>query len=436
MFSIDIKQAFVNSKLSKPVNVRIPKGLTGGEEVIWKMENALYGLPESPQVFFKDLSQYLIEKGYVQHKMDECVFLKCKSESEYIWLHITVDDFAVFTSSSELKQELMAELKGRFEITVKDKFDSHLGMDIQHHEDGAVTLTMPKLVQELEDSFFKDNWRSIESPMDNRFDEDTQDQSQRCAESSFRSLLGKCLFLVKVRPDISVAIARLAKRSHKCTEKDMLALLRVVRYVLSTKEEGLTFTPAAPAQLEQAMMLFAYADAAFCVYQDQKSHGGYCVKLGSHDTCMFLSSSHSHKINATSSTESEVVEQCEVTKEIIYLREFLQGLGIKVDEPTVLFCDNKSAITLGTTFSGNKKRVKHFLKQVHFLLDNVRRSVIKMEWLQGSDMAADALSKPLSPRDHARHKRALLGPQRHVYFARQDIDPVLDVQFRMTHVCL
>ena len=118
------------------------------------------------------------------------------------------------------------------------------------------------------------------------------------------------------------------------------------------------------------------------------------------------------------------------------LERILQGLGIKVDEPTVLFCDNKSAITLGTTFSGNKKRVKHFLKQVHFLLDNVRRSVIKMEWLQGSDMAADALSKPLSPRDHARHKRALLGPQRHVYFARQDIDPVLDVQFRMTHVCL
>ena len=181
---------------------------------------------------------------------------------------------------------------------------------------------MPKLIQELEDSCFEAGWRSIDSPMDNRFDEDAQDKSQRCAESVFRSLLGKCLFLVKVRPDISVSIARLAKRSHKCTDKDMQALLRVVRYVLSTREEGLTFTPAASDQLEQAMKLFAYADAAFCVYQDQKSHGGYCIKLGVHDTCMFLSRSHSHKINTTSSTESEVVEQCEVIKEIIYLRDF------------------------------------------------------------------------------------------------------------------
>ena len=32
MFSIDIKQAFVNSKLPKPVYVRIPKGLAGDEE--------------------------------------------------------------------------------------------------------------------------------------------------------------------------------------------------------------------------------------------------------------------------------------------------------------------------------------------------------------------------------------------------------------------
>jgi hypothetical protein len=437
MFSIDIKQAFVNSKLPKPVYVRIPKGLAGDEEVIWKMENALYGLPESPQVFFKDLSKNLLDWGYIQHPMDECVFSKSISEKEYIWLHVTVDDFAVFSSSPMLKQALLSELEGRFEITIKDTFDSHLGMNIQRHPDGAVTLTMPKLLDEMEDAQFGRGWRPVDSPMDSNFSEDDQDKSPRCSEKEFRGLLGKLLFVVKVRPDIGVSIARLAKRSHVCTEKDSLALHRVLRYLLTTREEGLTFMPAAKDQLAQAMKLFAYADAAFCVYQDQKSHGGYCIKLGSHDTCMFLSRSHSHKINATSSTESEVVDLCEVTKEIIYLREFLMGLGVKVDEPTILYCDNKSAITLGTTFSGNKKRVKHFLKQVHFLLDNVKRSEVKLEWLQGSDMTADALSKPLSARDHSRHKRSLLGPQRvnksayRVCFASQVVDPEVVMEFNM-----
>jgi hypothetical protein len=87
-------------------------------------------------------------------------------------------------------------------------------------------------------------------------------------------------------------------------------------------------------------------------------------------------------------------------------------------------------------FSGNKKRVKHFLKQVHFLLDNVRRSVIKMEWLQGQDMPADTLSKPLSARDHAKHTRSLLGPQKRlkVNFATQVIDSKVNMDFGMLNI--
>ena len=77
------------------------------------------------------------------------------------------------------------------------------------------------------------------------------------------------------------------------------------------------------------------------------------------------------------------------------------------------------------------------MKQVHFLLDNVKRSVIKLEWLQRSEMTADALSKHLSARDHSRRKRAMLGPQlanksgNRVNFASQVVDPEVDMDFSM-----
>ena len=410
IFSIDIKQAFVNSKLAKPVYVRLPLAITGGIEVIWRMYNALYGLPEAPKVFFKDLSKFLIDNGYTQHAMDECVFTKRKP-SGYIWLHLSVDDFAGFTTSLELKLELIHTLETRFEISIQDDLQSHLGMSLVRHNDGSLTFLMPKLINDMEEEFLKDGWDPVASPMDNHFNDQRQDDSPRIDEGPYRRLLGKLMFVVKCRPDLSLPIARLAKRSHKSTQRDWEALVRVLRFILTTRDEGLTFTPGDKEELKDAMRLIAYADAAFCVYTDQKSHGGYCLKLGSHDTGMFLTRSHSHKINEVSSTESEVSEACEATKEIIYLRDFMAGLELPFDEPTILYGDNASTISLGTNFSGNKKRVKHFLKNVHFLFDNVQRSVIDMRWKAGSVLCSDALSKPLSPRDNEPKRKEILGPQ-------------------------
>ena len=119
-----------------------------------------------------------------------------------------------------------------------------------------------------------------------------------------------------------------------------------------------------------------------------------------------------YKINEVSSTESEVSEACEATKEVIYVRDFMAGLDLPFEKPAILYGDNLSTISLGTNFSGNKKRVKHFLKNVHFLFDNVQRSIIDMKWKSGSVLCSDALSKPLSARDNEPKRREILGPHR------------------------
>jgi hypothetical protein len=53
---IDIKGAFLYPDLPKPVYVSIPALLTGGEQKYWKLKKTLYGLPQSPQAFYKDIS--------------------------------------------------------------------------------------------------------------------------------------------------------------------------------------------------------------------------------------------------------------------------------------------------------------------------------------------------------------------------------------------
>ena len=115
---------------------------------------------------------------------------------------------------------------------------------------------------------------------------------------------------------------------------------------------------------------------------------------------------------ATSSTEAELNAAFEATKEIIYFRDLLDSLGYPQLEPTTLFVDNSSLITLATRYSGNSKRVKHYLMRVSYLIEKVNEHAIHLEYLQTELMKADVLTKALFPAAHIPLGKDLLGPQR------------------------
>ena len=110
-----------------------------------------------------------------------------------------------------------------------------------------------------------------------------------------------------------------------------------------------------------------------------------------------------------SSTEAEIVGGVECTKEVIWFRNQLAELGFPQLEPTVIFCDNSSMITLASDFSGNHKRVKHYLIRINFLLEQVRNKVIVFHKVPTESNVSDMLTKPLGPIDFLRHRPRLLG---------------------------
>ena len=52
-------------------------------------------------------------------------------------------------------------------------------------------------------------------------------------------------------------------------------------------------------------------------------------------------------------------------------------------------------ITLCTEYSGNHKRVKHYLNRINFMLKKVKTGVVHIEYLPSEDNKADGLTKPL-----------------------------------------
>ena len=127
---------------------------------------------------------------------------------------------------------------------------------------------------------------------------------------------------------------------------------------------------------------------------------------------VFHARSGKQTIVTLSSAEAETYAAVEATKDIIYFRAVLSELGFPQIQPTPLYVDNKSLITLAHEFSGKHKRCKHFLARIHFMIEQVEHQVIKLEHLCGLNLPADTLTKALSRPKFEEHRATLLGKRK------------------------
>jgi len=138
---------------------------------------------------------------------------------------------------------------------------------------------------------------------------------------------------------------------------------------------------------------------------------GFCIGYGS-KSGFFYARSAKQKMVTLSSTESEAYTAVEATKDIIYFRNVLAELGFPLTSPSSLLVDNKSLIELATRFSGNHKRVRHFLVRIHFLMEQVNEKTIAMEYVDTTANTADQLTKPLTGAPFISGRQSLMDPQR------------------------
>ncbi len=88
--------------------------------------------------------------------------------------------------------------------------------------------------------------------------------------------------------------------------------------------------------------------------------GLFCIGYGS-NSGFFFARSAKQKLVTLNSTESETYSATETAKDIVYFRNVLTELGFPTSTPTSIKVDNQSLIALAKKFSGNHKRVRHFL---------------------------------------------------------------------------
>ena len=111
---------------------------------------------------------------------------------------------------------------------------------------------------------------------------------------------------------------------------------------------------------------------------------------------------------ADSTTEAEYIVACEAAKEGVWIRNFLDDLGIfpASVKPLDLYCDNSGAIAQAKE-PRNHHKVTHIDRKYHLIRKIVKNGDVELCKIHMDANVADPLTKPLPQPKHEGHVRAM-----------------------------
>ena len=187
------------------------------------------------------------------------------------------------------------------------------------------------------------------------------------------------------------AVGVVSRYMHNPSADHLGAVKQILHYVARTTNFELQYEHVD----EFKLCGFTDRDWGGCV-DDRKSTSGWVFTLGS---AAIAWRSKKHDITALSSTEAEYISTTSVACQAVWLRRLLEDLNLKQCEPTVILCDNKSAISIVKNLAMHG-RTKHIDTRFHFIRGLVVEGEIQLFHCGTNDQTADILTKALSTQKH------------------------------------
>jgi hypothetical protein len=408
--TVDLPGAFMQADMDDVVHMRLTGAMVQilgeidatyskfvciekGKQVIYvQLAKALYGTLKAAMLFWRKLTKFLEDLGFVTNPYDRCVANKMVNGKQctVAW---HVDDLKISHVDPAVVSDVIKALEGEFAneapLTItRGKVHEYLGMTLDYSIDGKVMIQMYRYIRDALAELPTDMDGKRTTPAaDHLFD--VNEQAIKLGEEKadlFHHCVAKLLFLCKrARPDIQTAIAFLCTRVQAPDVDDYKKLVRVMQYLRET--ETLTLT----LEGDDTSVTKWWADASFAVHKDSRSHTGGAMTLGKG---VIYGTSTRQKLNTRSSTEAELVAADDVMGQLLWTQHFLQGQGYPTK--AVLYQDNQAAILLeknGQASSG--KRTRHLNVRYFFITDRIGKGELTVEYCPTKQMLADFFTKPL-----------------------------------------
>jgi hypothetical protein len=377
---------------------------TGKKRLYTRMNKALYGHMRSGRLFWENISSKLQSLGFESNPDDLCVMNKMVGDDQFtIVLH--VDDLKLSFANAEGIEEVLAELEseyGKLDIQ-RGKVLEYLGLTLDYSTDGVCKIGAKSYIDKALENYEKPIKGKAKTPAaENLFvvrdDAVPLEEGER---KKFHSVFALTLWLGSMaRPDILVALSFLGKRTTKADEDDRSKLERLLSYLKRTRELVLTLG------VDTMNVIKWWADSAFAVHPDMRSHSGLIGSLG---RGAVFARSTTQKLNTTSSTEAEIVASSEILSQAIWTQSFLRNQGYKVKNG-LLYQDNQAAMLIQNHgVLSRRRRSRHIDIRFFFIKDRIDKGEMEIAFCGTNEMTADYLTKPLQGEKFRGFRNEILG---------------------------
>lgn len=408
---MDVTNAFLHGNLDEEIYMKMPQGYSGigsriaastnqlsgpRSQLVCKLKKSLYGLRQSPRLWFDKLSLTLLSLGYEQSKADYSLFVSQDGSSSTLVL-VYVDDLLISGNNQSSVDQLKVMLSQSFHMKDLGPVSYFLGLEIERSAAGFF-LSQRKYVIDLLTEFHMLKCSPLKLPIDTHVKLLADSGDVLPNPQSYQRLLGKLIYLTVTRPDITFAVHTLTQFMHKPTTTHMQAAKRVLRYLNGTASQGILLASNSAAEITA----FCDSDWGSCP-NSRRSTTGYCLLLGESPVSW---KSKKQTVVARSTAEAEYRAMAMTCCEITWLTTLLKDMGLTKLPPSTLLCDNKAALSIAAN-PVLHERTKHIELDCHFVRDKINDGSVVTSFVPSHAQLADILTKSLPVRQHNKLLRQL-----------------------------
>mmetsp|Transcript_25531 Transcript_25531/g.30985 ORF Transcript_25531/g.30985 Transcript_25531/m.30985 type:complete len:1362 (+) Transcript_25531:1568-5653(+) len=424
---VDVKCAFLNATLKEEVYIRLPKGFEIGGKSYGRALKSIYGLKQAAH----DWSE--LQHGFImsydtrmrQSSVEPCLYYIITDEL-MVLINTHVDDYTICVSDHHWYITYMVAFGTRFEVNDLGQVEHLLQTRVTWGaDDTEVSLSQVRHIDDLAKSHGVQGCKPVNSPMEHGLHLDPETDTVTHSHLPYRSLIGSLWWIARVsRPDVMYAVMYLSRFSNAYGSIHYKHLLRVLKYLITTREYTLDFRKHCPETAPLRVCCYSDAErfpdepmltgASLESYSDSDWAGDKTDRRSVSGSIVYLFgnpvtwSSHRQTTVALSSAEAEYYAMADATKETLHVKQLISELFPSLITSAVpIHVDNKGAGYIAENMINNK-RTKHIDIRYHFIRHYIRDKTVELFHVPTHLNVSDIMTKALPVQTFRKLTRMLL----------------------------
>ena len=237
----DVKTAFLNSDLDKPVYMKPPRDVRLPHGHCLLLIKALYGLKQSPRAWYQKLRDTLVAWGWRMSAYDPCVFINDRTG---LILEVHVDDINVMGRGLQAILDFKAQLSKEFPISDAGECSWYLGMHIEQ-KPGEIHVHQKQYIEQIVNKYGFEDAAPVKTPLNAKVKLKKPDDyvSNTKFRTEYQSKVGSLNFSSnQTRPDIAFATGYVARYASNPNRAHMDAVDRIFTYLKSDPRKGIVYS--------------------------------------------------------------------------------------------------------------------------------------------------------------------------------------------------